>query len=120
MTQKMKPLGFYLARVRPNAIYNIKNHTRTPRIIHDGIEGSQRQISIAPLDTKYGVRLAAHVVAVIREREQHGVIDLSFTEVEARPEPETMALRPVRGTALNACYDLMFSPPTCDCVSSVL
>src|SRR5260370_4391042 len=46
-------------------LYDIYNTTKTPRIIHDGIEGSQKAIYIKPSASVSEVRLAPHVVDLL-------------------------------------------------------
>ena len=49
-------------------IYDIYNPTRTPRIIYDGIEGSQRQYKLGPGARINGVALGQGVVDTLRSR----------------------------------------------------
>ena len=49
-------------------LYDIYNPTRAPRVLYDGIEGSQRSYRIGPGDRLQKVPLADHIVKDLVER----------------------------------------------------
>lgn len=46
----------------------LHNPTKTPRVIHDGIPGSQKKIPIGPNETTEPVEIALHIVETLRAR----------------------------------------------------
>lgn len=89
---------------------NIYNPTKTPRIIHDGIDGSQRPIRINP-----GKTVSAMLDVRMVDRLLDMTDDLIVTEHEPRPIVAVES-KMTNGT-LSACYDLSVSPPTYDYIS---
>ena len=48
--------------------YTIHNPTKSVRVIHDGIEGSQRQYTLQPGETRTGIALSDTFARELRER----------------------------------------------------
>jgi len=65
---------------------NLRNPTRTPRIIHDGIEGSQKAIRVSPGQAVANVRLARHIVDHLRSLKDDLVVEVNG-EVMGRKPP---------------------------------
>lgn len=85
------------AKTAPKVITcNLYNPTRARRVIYDGIEGSDKQITIAPGETKRGVTISRTIAEELRDRNRAKKdSDLQVrpqtTEVEETtksPEPE--------------------------------
>lgn len=79
--------------------YDIHNPSRTTRIFHDGIAGSQKPIRVSPGQTVCGVLLGDTTVRMIQSRQNHlklALVGEGFPESAApppRPQPRTAPSR---------------------------
>jgi hypothetical protein len=82
--------------------YTIHNPTKSVRVIHDGIEGSQRQYAFQPGQTRTGIELSENVAReLVRRTRNDDEADLCLRPEEQSQHNETKSATQQQPTQQN-------------------